>query len=187
MKSITKLQDLERFGIIPLTGEADALSFRILCDLTSNGKRIVKNCLSLTDTAFHEPWNSRDNQVASCLISLDLVPSLGVIALVLDGAHTVFSTFRVHGNVLDESGIYTTTAIHGLYGADEWYRHPTGHMDSNDCWVTDTPAMVAFDGYEITFDDEGKYRFGRMGRMFQFGQGPREGTLNVHAMTGRVI
>lgn len=185
MKSISQFKDLEAFGIIPLTGESDALSFRILCDLTPKGKKIVQVCLGLrSDTAFEEPWNSRQGQVASCLISPDFVPSLGVIALVQDGAHTVFSSFHTHGN--EQDGFSITTQINGLYGANEWYRHGTGHMDENDNWVNDNPIVIAFEGYELPITDCA-YRFGKIGRMFRLGNGPHVGTRNVHAMSGRVV
>ena len=38
MKSIRCWDDLSPFGIVPLTGEACGLSYRILCDVTAAGK-----------------------------------------------------------------------------------------------------------------------------------------------------
>lgn len=41
MKTVRRWDDLAEFGIVPLTGEACGLMYRILCDLTDRGKRIV--------------------------------------------------------------------------------------------------------------------------------------------------
>ena len=38
MKSIRRWDDLCAHGIVPLTGEACGLSYRILCDVTARGK-----------------------------------------------------------------------------------------------------------------------------------------------------
>ena len=38
MKSIHCWDDLARYGVVPLTGEACGLSYRLLCDVTAHGK-----------------------------------------------------------------------------------------------------------------------------------------------------
>jgi glycyl-tRNA synthetase beta chain len=42
MKSIRSWEDLSVYGIVPLTGEACGLSYRILCDVTAAGKKIIE-------------------------------------------------------------------------------------------------------------------------------------------------
>ena len=42
MKSIRSWDDLSAHGIVPLTGEACGLSYRILCDVTGRGKKIME-------------------------------------------------------------------------------------------------------------------------------------------------
>ena len=49
MLTIRSWNDLEQFGIVPLTGEACPLSMRILCDLTPRGERIVSAVLGSAD------------------------------------------------------------------------------------------------------------------------------------------
>jgi hypothetical protein len=44
---VESLRDLEQFGIIALTGEADALNYRILCDLTEQGRSLVAEAFRL--------------------------------------------------------------------------------------------------------------------------------------------
>ena len=39
MKTISQWRHLEEYGIVPLTGEACGLMYRILCDLTEHGDR----------------------------------------------------------------------------------------------------------------------------------------------------
>lgn len=48
MKVIARLADLERYGIVPLSAEADNLSYRILCDLTYQGYCLLCECYGLS-------------------------------------------------------------------------------------------------------------------------------------------
>lgn len=91
MKLIQSLNDLVDFGIYPLTMESDALSFRMLCDLSANGRKIVAETFGLAETGFPPNWNSSRGAVASCLLSPDaqLVGILGVIAGVLSSSTVV--------------------------------------------------------------------------------------------------
>lgn len=57
MLVIRSLNDLHQFGVMPLTGEADALSLRVLCDLTEAGCAVVREALGLhSDAGFAGPW-----------------------------------------------------------------------------------------------------------------------------------
>lgn len=57
MKAIRCWNDLERYGIVPLTGEACGLMYRILCDVTARGKRLVEKALSVAEVRLAESWN----------------------------------------------------------------------------------------------------------------------------------
>ena len=57
MKSIRCWDDLSAHGIIPLTGEACGLSYRILCDVTSQGKKTLEKSLGVAQLGLHENWN----------------------------------------------------------------------------------------------------------------------------------
>jgi hypothetical protein len=51
--------ELHRYGINPLTGEACPFSQRVLCDLTPRGKKIVFDLLGIPPTIpLSENWNS---------------------------------------------------------------------------------------------------------------------------------
>ena len=54
MKSIRCWDDLSTHGIIPLTGEACGLSYRILCDVTARGKKTLEKALSIAQLGLHE-------------------------------------------------------------------------------------------------------------------------------------
>ena len=111
MKFIRKLNDMEAFGIVPLTGEADALSLRILCDLTEQGVKIVQMALGLATTTakpdepppgFLPPWNTSTNghqHVACIMLDYDAWKHLAVFALGLDqaGKIVVYKTGVVCG------------------------------------------------------------------------------------------
>jgi len=79
------MRDLVPFGILPLTGEADSLSMRILCDLTTDGRRIVAEAYGLKEDGFADGWN---DGVGSCLLPRDGWQIVAVIALVKN-YHTV--------------------------------------------------------------------------------------------------
>lgn len=94
MKCVSSLRDLEQFGIIPLTGEACGLMYRVLCDLTENGRRIVEKCFDVKIES--EPWNSEpeDPHVASIMISNEMIFPLGVFSL-LESYGECFTTNKV--------------------------------------------------------------------------------------------
>lgn len=82
MKIVSVLGQLEEFGIVVLTGEACSLTYRVLCDLTDQGKRVIEKCLSVEIRS--EPWNSGSKNhphVASIMLTSDMVVPLAVFAL----------------------------------------------------------------------------------------------------------
>ena len=57
MKTIGSWNDLQPFGIEPLTGEACGLMYRILFDVTEAGGKIVGKCFGIPGMKFSEAWN----------------------------------------------------------------------------------------------------------------------------------
>lgn len=93
MKTIASWSALEPYGIVPLTGEACALGYRLLCDLTAQGKRIVERCLSVEIRS--DNWNSgskEDRHVASVLVVPEMLVPLTVFALLEAGCREVWTT-----------------------------------------------------------------------------------------------
>lgn len=93
MKTITCWNDLQRFGIHLLTGEACGLSFRLLCDLTAQGKAILRKMLSIPDLTLAEPWNrgaDDDPHRGSIMLTHDLLVPLGIFALLETGCTEVW-------------------------------------------------------------------------------------------------
>jgi hypothetical protein len=66
MKSIRCWDDLSRYGILPLTGEACGLSYRLLCDVTAAGKRIIEKALDVANLGLHRPPDSRGPLPRTC-------------------------------------------------------------------------------------------------------------------------
>ena len=89
MKCVACLQDLEQLGIKCLTGEADALGFRILCDLTEQGVRVFKECFGIPTSPLAKNWNS--GAVASVMLTEESIKPLAVIGFYFEG-HTVVVT-----------------------------------------------------------------------------------------------
>ena len=95
MKSIRCWDDLSAHGIIPLTGEACGLSYRILCDVTARGKKTLEKALSVAQLGLHENWNhgnADDPHVGSVMLAPDLLPFIGVFALLEAGCREVWLT-----------------------------------------------------------------------------------------------
>lgn len=95
MKTVSGWPHLEQFGIVVLTGEACSLMYRVLCDLTAQGKRIVERCLSIEIAS--EPWNTGsadDPHVAVIMLTQDMIVPLAVFALLESGCREVWITDR---------------------------------------------------------------------------------------------
>jgi hypothetical protein len=97
MKSIRSWDDLSAYGIVPLTGEACGLSYRILCDVTARGKKTLEKALGVAQLGLQENWNhgnADDPHVGSIMLAPDLLPFIGVFALLESGCREVWLTKR---------------------------------------------------------------------------------------------
>lgn len=95
MKSIRSWNDLSAHGIVPLTGEACGLSYRILCDVTARGKKTLEKAMSIAQLGLQENWNhgsADDPHVGSVMLAPDLLPFVGVFALLEAGCREVWLT-----------------------------------------------------------------------------------------------
>ena len=95
MKTVSHWDGLREFGIDLLTGEACSLMYRLLCDLTQKGKRIVERCLSVQIQS--ENWNcgsDEDPHVASIMLTQEMIVPLAVFALLDSGCREVWVTDR---------------------------------------------------------------------------------------------
>lgn len=210
MIRIDCLRDLEPFGIIPLTGEADALSFRILCDLTVQGCGIVREAFGMeSDAGFAENWNS--SGVKSIMLSNDIVPTLAIIALYQRGLTVVVVSH-------ERNDKYVGTGVIGLE-KDEKLIRPTDHYElrgvklseqelhdlrGDDFYaakrVEDTPWQICSDARSGDAIDWPEFAYGEIIRVIEQKNEQRHpvqgsdghdiqpvvGTRNVHAFTGRV-
>jgi hypothetical protein len=92
MKTIACWAGLRPFGFDALTGEACGLMYRILFDVTQNGRRIIGKCLGMPDPHLAEPWNRgspEDPHVGSIMLSRELLLPLSVFALLESGCTRV--------------------------------------------------------------------------------------------------
>lgn len=99
METIRNWNDLEKFGIVPLTGEACRLSMRLLVDLTARGKRIVEAMFSAMDlkVTFTLPpeWNGssgtpEERASNSMLLPVELFRPLAVFCLLDAGCADIY-------------------------------------------------------------------------------------------------
>jgi hypothetical protein len=94
MKTIRCWDDLSRFGIVPLTGEACGLSYRMLCDVTAQGKKILEKALGLPELRLADNWNhgaADDPHVGAIMLAPELLTFLGVFALLENGCREVLA------------------------------------------------------------------------------------------------
>jgi hypothetical protein len=95
MKTVHSWDDLCHYGVVPLTGEACGLSYRILCDVTAQGKRILEKALGVAELRLHENWNCgspSDPHIGSILLAPEVMTFLAVFALLENGCHEVWQT-----------------------------------------------------------------------------------------------
>src|SRR6266446_1442478 len=93
MKTISSWDDLKAYGIDPLTGEACGLGYRILCDLTAKGKKILEKCLATPALTLFESWNRGTEQephVGCVMLALEFFIPLAVFALLESGCTEVW-------------------------------------------------------------------------------------------------
>ena len=95
MKSIGSWDDLSRYGVVPLTGEACGLMYRILCDVTARGKKTLEKALGVADMGLAENWNrgsDTDPHIGSVMLAREVLPFVGIFALLEAGCLEVWLT-----------------------------------------------------------------------------------------------
>src|SRR4051812_12611687 len=101
MMSVSGWKDLEPYGIIPLTGEACGLMYRILCDVTEPGASVFRKCFGLArNSALGEAWNRGSAEaphVGSVMLSQESLVPLGIFALLENGCT---EAYLLNGNVI---------------------------------------------------------------------------------------
>ena len=93
MKPVHSWNDLERYGIIPLTGEACGLSYRLLCDVTAQGKKVLEKCFGTPNLKLPESWNrgsEKDPHVGCIMLTHEMLQPLAVFALLESGCREVY-------------------------------------------------------------------------------------------------
>ena len=93
MKSINCFNDLVAYGIDPLTGEACGLSYRILCDVTENGHKVLAKAFGIPKLTLSEAWNrgmTTDPHVGSVMLAFEMLVPLAVFALLESGCTEVW-------------------------------------------------------------------------------------------------
>ena len=92
MKTIGSWSDLGEYGIVVLTGEACGLTYRLLCDVTEKGKRVIEKCFDSRLT-LESPWNRGSEtapHVGSIMLAPELRVPLAVFALLESGCTEVW-------------------------------------------------------------------------------------------------
>jgi len=132
MKTIGSFDPLREYGIVALTGEACSLMYRILCDLTRQGKEIVERALSVEITS--EPWNrgsEEDPHVASIMLTNEMIVPLGVFALLESGCKEVWVTDSCVIGVEPGDGDEEVELMRQFHKPRRRYAYKGPHKDRN--------------------------------------------------------
>jgi hypothetical protein len=189
MKSVDCLRDLEQFGIHPLTGEADNLMFRILCDVDYRGYRTICEAFGLrqhmiqpneegktdyrswTPPGWAENWNPGPDyapHIASIMLAPEDILSISVVGLLTVGrCHTVIITEK--------------RQMFGFHSPEEWFQ---GEYDF------DKGEYIKRPGYKSDPDAEPYWPssfYGKPERCIKGSNHLHQGTRNVHQMSGRTV
>lgn len=92
MKTIACWADMRPYGFDTLTGEACGLMYRILFDVTENGRKVIDKCFGMPDPRLAESWNRGspdDPNVGSIMLSREMLLPLAVFALLESGCTRV--------------------------------------------------------------------------------------------------
>jgi len=95
MKTINSWDDLSHYGIVPLTGEACGLMYRILFDVTARGKKVLEKAFDVSELRLRESWNrgtDDDPHVGSIMLAREVLPFVAIFALLEDGCPEVLLT-----------------------------------------------------------------------------------------------
>ena len=117
MKLVHSWNDLERYGIVALTGEACGLGYRLLCDVTAQGKRVLEKCLGTPNLSLPESWNrgsEAEPHVGCIMLTREMLQPLAIFALLESGCKEVY---LVKDSVY---GIEATDAAGGIEDVKRW-------------------------------------------------------------------
>lgn len=95
MKSVRCWDDLSQYGVVPLTGEACGLMYRILFDITAQGKAILEKAFGVAELGLHENWNggTADNpHIGSIMLAHEMLPVVSIFALLDTDCQEVWLT-----------------------------------------------------------------------------------------------
>lgn len=113
-KQISCMNDLREYGINVLTGEACGLGYRILCDFTERGRRVLGAAFGIPNFQGAESWNGgtkEDPHVGSIMLAREMVMPIGIFALLeLSGCQEVWQFYKtketIPGSFLSEDTLY---------------------------------------------------------------------------------
>ena len=156
-KVIGSWNDLEDYGIICLTGESDALSFRLLCDLTPSGEVIINQLLG-SNVQFTQGtnWNSSKGQKSSVLLAYDMLKAIATICLFNVDGYTTMGWLK-NGSVIGVDEVQLTAQLREVWGDDakHWMEHIQRYHGEVDRWivspVSSPNARVRSDRYVHAF------------------------------------
>ena len=88
VKTVTCFNDLQPFGIEALTGEACALWYRILFDVTEKGAAVIRKTFGIPKMTFAEAWNrgpKGNEHIGSIMLTQEALIPIAILALLESG------------------------------------------------------------------------------------------------------
>ena len=93
MKAIHSWNDLGRYGITPVTGESCGVGYRLLCDVTAQGKIVLEKCFGTPNLNLPESWSRGSENaphVGSVMFPHEMLQPLAVFALLESNCKEVY-------------------------------------------------------------------------------------------------
>lgn len=118
MKGVSSWDDLRPYGIIPLTGDSCALSYRMVCDVTAKGKKIIEECLACQVALADNRSNGtqKDPHVGSIMFSHEFLIPLGIFALLDSGCTEVWLVWNAVVGIEPKDDLNTVRSMQHRYG-----------------------------------------------------------------------
>ena len=95
MKTIGCWADMNAHGIVPLTVEPDGPQYRIVCDVTPDGKRLIERVFGIVAICLETNrahGGSNAPHIGSIMLSPDTLSLIGIYALLDAGCYEVWMT-----------------------------------------------------------------------------------------------
>lgn len=167
MQTFRNYDQLEQFGIRTLTGEACGLAMRVLCDVTEEGRQLLRAFFRMEVNA--DKWNGG---VGSVMLPRSVMEDIWIFANVRAGKPMVFAGGHVHHDEWETRSYETCEGETVTYKTPKTGWRSEAFVCESEKDIEHVNNMVASEFFYIS-------------RTYSKSNQPGNGLDNRHAMSGR--